>query len=129
MRSRIALAAVAIALAVPAGAAGDDEDDENESATRVFCVGGSAVLRLQTEDDDDDGIAVALRVSVPQPVFGWRLVLLHERRLVYQGLRASTREGYYMRYERRVPDWRGSQTVVARLTTAEGRACRLEATI
>ena len=134
MRIHVALAAVAIALAVPAtGAADDDEDDQDESVTRVSCVGGTAELRLRAEDDDDDdnggGIGITLQVNVRRPVFAWRLVLLHERRLVYQGTRRSTRAGYALRYERDVPDWDGRQTVAARLSTADGRACRMEATI
>ena len=139
MRSRIALAAVAIALAVPVGAAGDDEENDDQSVTRVSCVGGAAELRLHVEngDDDDDergdargdAIEIELRVDVRRPVFAWRLVLLHERRIVYQGIRGSTRSGYALRYERTVPDWYGRQTVAARVSTVSGRACRLEATI
>ena len=138
MRTRAALAAVAIALAVPAtGAAGDDEED-NESVTRVSCAGGSAVLRLSGEDDDhddddDDGdgdrIAAVLRVDVRRPVLVRRIVLLHERRLVYQGTRRWSRPRSSLRLVRWVPDWSGRQTVTARLTTGAGRTCRLEATI
>jgi hypothetical protein len=140
MRISPTLAAVALALALPAtGAADDDETEDNESLTRIACVGGSAELRLraddggEADDDDDDGgggeIEIELRVDVPRPVSSWRLVLLHERRLVYQGLRRSIRAGYALRYERIVPDWDGRQTVAARLSTATGRACRLEATV
>jgi hypothetical protein len=136
MRTSAALAAVAIALAVPAaGAAGDDEE-EDESATRVSCAGGSAVLRLSGEeddddDDDDDGgrIDVELRVDVRRPVLVWRIVLVHERRLVYRGTRRWSRPRHSLRLARWVPDWAGRQTVTARLTTGAGRTCRLEATI
>jgi hypothetical protein len=138
MRTRAALAAVAIALAVPAtGAAGDDDDEEeNESVTRVSCAGGSAELRLSGEDhdddEDDDGgdrIAVELRVDVRRPVLVWRIVLVHERRLVYRGTRRWSRPRYSLRLAGWVPDWAGRQTVTARLTTGAGRTCRLEATI
>jgi hypothetical protein len=144
MRMFPALAAVAIALALPAtGVAGDDESGDDESVTRVSCVGGTAELRLEEADDsegdedgDDEGdyerageIEIQLRVHVREPVPTWRLVLLHERRLVYQGVRRSTRDGYALRYDREVPDWDGRQTVTARLATPSGRACRLEATI
>jgi hypothetical protein len=140
MRIQVALAAVALALAVPAiGAAGDDEEG-NESVTRVSCLGGTAELRLEAEGDEDDegdsdgGIAVELRVSVRRPVVVWRLVLLHERRIVYRGTlyrrtRRSISSGYSFHYARRVPEWLGRQTVVARLATNSGRTCRLEATI
>jgi hypothetical protein len=137
-----ALAAVAIALAFPAsGFAGDDEyhdHDHDRAVTRVACLGGTAELRLETdhdeEDDDDDDergreIEIELRVDVQRPVAQWRLVLLHERRLVYQGIRRSSRDGYALRYRRDVPDWDGRQTVTARLATPSGRTCRLEATI
>src|SRR5688500_6098067 len=133
MRIPTALAAVAIALVVPGtGAAGDDEIEQDESVTRISCVGGTAELRLHAEEDDDDGggtIEIELRVDVRRPVYTWRLVLLHERRLVYYGVRYSTRAGYALRYERDVPDWHGRQTVAARLSAADGRACRMEATI
>lgn len=132
-RIRAAFAAVAIALAVPATGAASDDEDENESVTRVSCVGGTAELRLRAEEEDDDDeaggeIAIELRVDVRRPVFTWRLVLLHERRIVYQGTR-STRSGYSLRFARSVPEWHGRQTVAARLATPSGRSCRLEATI
>jgi hypothetical protein len=149
MRVSAALAAVAIALSLPAvGAAGEDENEENESVTRVTCLSGTAALRLQADDGqdeddeddedddvDDDGaeggglIGIDLRVDVKRPVVRWRLVLLHERRIVYQGVRRSTRAGHTLRYRRYVPDWDGRQTVAARLSAPAGRTCRMEATI
>src|SRR5918999_3795895 len=134
MRYPLALAAAAIALVVPGtGVAGDDENEDddvgNRAATRISCVGGTAELRLQADDEDDDDeervdvIHVELRVDVPRPVLTWRLVLLHERRIVYLGTRRSTRNGYVLRYERTVPEWDGRQTVAARLATPSGRAC------
>jgi hypothetical protein len=146
MRVSAALAAVAIALSLPAvGAAGEDENEENESVTRVTCLSGTAALRLQADDgqdeddedddvDDDDAeggglIGIDLRVDVKRPVVRWRLVLLHERRIVYQGVRRSTRAGHTLRYRRYVPDWDGRQTVAARLSAPAGRTCRMEATI
>jgi hypothetical protein len=132
MRIRAALAAVSLALAVPTpGAAGDDENEDTESVTRVSCLRGTAELRLHQEENDDrrGTIEIELRVDVRRPVFVWRLVLVHERRMVYQGLRLSTRAGYALRFEREVPDWHGRQTVVARLSTTDGQACRMEATI
>jgi hypothetical protein len=140
MRIPAVLAAVAIALAVPAPGAASDDEEGNESVTRVSCMGGTAELRLETQDDeegdDDIGIAegdswidVELLVRVRRPVAVWRLVLLHERRIVYRGTRRSVGSGYSLRYMRRVPEWLGRQTVVARLATSSGRTCRLEATI
>ena len=139
MRIPAALAVVAVALAVPAPGAASDDEEGNVSVTRVSCMGGTAELRLEAEDDDESedsgiamrpaGIAVELRVTVRRPVVFWRLVLLHERRLVYRGTRRSSGSGYSLRYARRVPEWLGRQTVVARLATFSGRTCRLAATI
>jgi hypothetical protein len=140
MRIPVALAAVAIALAVPAPGAASDDEEDNVSVTRVSCIGGTAELRLEAVDDDEDeadigivegvsGIAVELRVRVRRPVVFWRLVLLHERRIVYRGVRRSIGSGYLLRYTSRVPEWLGRQTVVARVATYSGRTCRLEATI
>jgi hypothetical protein len=143
MRIQVALAAVALALAVPATGAAGDDDEGDESVTRVSCLGGTAELRLEADGDEDDegdegdndsGIAVELRVSLRRPVVVWRLVLLHERRIVYRGTlhrrtRRSSTSGYSLHYARRVPEWLGRQTVVARLATNSGRTCRLEATI
>jgi hypothetical protein len=140
MRIPAVLAAVAIALAVPAPGAANDDEEGNESVTRVSCLGGTAELRLEAEEDEEgegdigigvgeSGIAVELRVRVRRPVVAWRLVLLHERRIVYRGTRRSIGSGYSLRYARRVPEWLGRQTVVARLATYSGRTCRLEATI
>jgi hypothetical protein len=137
MKTLAAIAAVAIALGVPGtGAAGDDDDDENESVTRVACVGGTAELRLEAESDGDNDrdeargeIEIELRVDVRRPVSRWRLVLLHERRIVYQGARFSMRDGYALRYWHEVPDWHGRQIVAARLATPSGHTCRLEAAI
>jgi hypothetical protein len=98
------------------GGGGRDDDDDDD----------------HDDDDDDEAgglIGIALRVDVRRPVPTWRLVLLHERRIVYQGVRRSTRAGHALRYRRYVPDWDGRQTVAARLSPRAGRTCRMEATI
>jgi hypothetical protein len=135
MKDLLALAAAATALMAPGtGAANDaNEDDEpvTRVSTRVSCVGGTAQLRLEAEHDDGevDAIQVELRVAVRRPVYSWRLVLVHERRLVYQGRRRSHNSGHSLLYARTVPEWEGRQTIVARLATPSGRTCRLQATI
>jgi hypothetical protein len=141
MRTCAALAAVAIALAVPTPGAASDDEEGTVAVTRAPCLGGTAQLRLEAEDDgegegeadlgipDESGINVQLRVTLRRPVVFWRLVLLHERRIVYRGTRRTNGSGYSLRYGRRVPEWLGRQTVVARVATFSGRTCRLEATI
>lgn len=118
----------ALALAVPAAPSGDGDD---ESRVRVACLGGTAELRLRAEEDDGGvgTIEVELRVDVRRAVSSWRVVLLHERRLVFQGTRRSSGGGYSFRLRRVVPDWPGIESVSARLTAPSGRTCRVAATI
>lgn len=124
-----ALGAVALVLALPgAGAGGADGE---ESRVRVACLGGVAELRLRAEDEgDDDGtIEIELRVGLRRQISPWRVVLLHERQLVFQGLRRASHVGYAFQLRRVVPDWPGRESVTARLTAPSGRTCRLSASI
>jgi hypothetical protein len=116
------LTAVALGLAAPAAA-----DDDDEARVRAACAGGRAELRLRT-DSDDQTIEIELRVDSQKRV-AWRIVLLHERTLVFQGVRNATGTGYSFRLRRTVQDWPGRETVTARIRTATGRTCRLAATI
>jgi hypothetical protein len=116
----VALLTVA-ALAAAAPAAADDD-----TRVRKACPGGTAELRLKA---DGDTIEVELRVS-SRTSRTWRIVLLHERNLVFQGIRRATgSSGYSVRIRRTIPDWPGSETVTASMRTATTRTCRLAATI
>ena len=126
-----AVGAVAVALALPGtGAAGADDE---ESRVSVACLGGIAELRLRAEDEDDDDdagtIEIELRVDLRRQISPWRVVLLHERQLVFQGLRRASRIGYAFQVRRVVPDWPGRESVTARLTAPSGRTCRLSTSI
>jgi hypothetical protein len=119
------LALLLLLLSVPAVAAADRGGDD-ETRVRMKCAGGTAELRLRTRDEDAAAaIEVELRIDTRRPE-AWRIVVLHERRLVYQGSRRATRS---VRYRRLVPDWPGRETVAVRATTRTGRACRLAAAI
>lgn len=127
-----ALGAVVVALALPSHGAGGADDDE--SRVRVACLGGVAELRLRAEEDEEereDGrtIEIELRVLVQRHISPWRVVLLHERQLVFQGIRRASRVGYAFQLRRVVPDWPGRETVTARLTAPSGRTCRLSTSI
>lgn len=83
------------------------------------------------DDEPEEGelIQVELRINVPKPVKSWRVVMLHERRLIVQGRGRSGNGGHSYRIRRTVPNWPGTETVVARLTAPNGRTCRIAATI
>ena len=110
------------ALLVPAAAPADDGD---QARTRVACAGGRAELRLERKDDAGRSlIEVELRLDARGGTQALRVVLLHERRLVYSGVRRTTASGTY-RLRRTVPDWPGRETVTARVGTTGGRTCVL----
>lgn len=128
------VAALFVLSASPTRATNDDSD---ERRARIACMGGTAglVLRADDENDDDEddddepGISIRVQVDVPRPVWVWRIVLVHERRIVFQGTRRPSRPSFSLRLVRWVPDWRGRQTVAARIANGSGRTCRLQVTI
>ena len=120
MRTCVLSLLAAAACAVPASAAADDD-----ARVRAACAGGTAELRLKA---DDDTIEVELRLS-SRKRGTWRIVLLHDRMLVFQGTRRATGSGYAFRVRRTIPDWPGRETVTASMRTSTGRTCRLAATI
>ena len=128
-----ALALAVVALAAPATAARADGTDDDESRVRVACLGGTAELRVRVADNDDDAgaprLELELRVDAARSVRAWRIVLLHERRLIFEGMRRPAGGGYSLRLRRLVPNWPGRETISARLTAPSGRTCRLAATI
>ena len=124
---RAAVAVVLAALAAPATAVADEDEEDHDIRARTACLGGRMELALESEEDGDE-IDVALRVDAGRPVYVWRTVLIHERRLVYQGTRRYKPPRYSLRLYREIPDWRGRQTVVARVSAGDGTTCRLELT-
>jgi hypothetical protein len=120
MRTCVLALLTAAALVLPASASADDD-----TRVRAACAGGTAELRLKA---DNDTIEVELRLSARKSGT-WRIVLLHERTLVFQGTRRTTGSGYSFRVRRTIPDWPGRETVTASMRTASGRTCRLAGAI
>jgi hypothetical protein len=115
-----------LTLALPTFAAADHGGDD-ETRVRKACLDGTAELRLRARDDGDrvGTLEIEFRIDTRTP-HAWRIVVLHERTLVYQGSRRPTRS---VRYRRNVADWPGTETVGVRATVPSGRACRLAAAI
>lgn len=114
---------VALALPVPAGAGGDDERDEVRR--EGTCTGRSeTTLRLRADDGE---IRVELEIETTRRGSRWSLILLHERRIVFRGTLRARDDS--VRLRRRVPDWFGSDTVVARATGPGAETCRVSATV
>jgi hypothetical protein len=131
LRTRAGAVAAALAAATligaPATAVADEDDEDQDVRARTACLGGRMELALESEEDGDE-IDIGLRVDAGRPVYVWRTVLIHERRLVYQGTRRYKPPRYSLRLYREIPDWRGRQTVVARVSAGDGTTCRLELT-
>ena len=118
MRSFVAVLFVALAAAAPALA-----DEGDEVRVRGVCTGtGRAELRLRA---DDGRIRADFRVDRAR-VGVWRLIVLHERRIV---ARATVRSAGRLEYRRSVADWFGTDTVAVRATSPTGESCRASATL
>ena len=130
LRKLAAGAAAVLTLALPGAGTAADTDGDDEARIRVACAGATAELRVKADSDDDAAtLAVELRVETRRPMQSWRVVLLHERLLVFDGVRRTDSSGLKLRVRLRLRDWPGRETVTARLAPRGGRTCRLQVTI
>jgi hypothetical protein len=125
---RTVLAAVLVAclaLGLPTVAAADD--GEREVRRAGTCTGSSrATIRLEAEDGKID---VEFEVRTRSRTRAWRVVLLHERRVAFQGVVRPRSGGRSIRLRRTLPDWFGRDTVVVRATGPGIETCRATATV
>lgn len=111
------------ALALPLAGNADGRDDVRKQGR---CSSSSTVeLRLRS---DDDLIRVELEIEASRRGSTWAVVLLHERRIAYRGLVRAGRDGS-AKLRRTVPDWFGSDAIVARATGPGSESCRVAATL
>jgi hypothetical protein len=121
----LAAAAMCLALTLPAVATADDGQREVRRAGA--CTGSSgATIRLEA---DDGRIEVEFEVRTRSRTRAWRVVLLHERRVAFQGLVRPRSGGRSIRLRRSVPDWFGRDTIVVRATGPGVETCRATATV
>jgi len=120
------LAVLCAALTLPAGAAADDGDGRRDVRRTGTCTGSShTTLRLRA---DDGTIRVELEIDTNQSGASWTVILLHERRTAYHGIVRTGRSGSFkLRYT--VPDWFGTDSVVARATSPRRETCRVSAAV
>jgi hypothetical protein len=121
----LAASLACLALLLPTVAAADD--GEREVRRAGACTGSSrATIRLEA---DDGKIEIELEIRTRTRTRPWRVVLLHERRVAFQGLLKPQRGGRSIRLRRTVPDWFGEDTIVTRATSAGIETCRATATV
>jgi hypothetical protein len=120
-----AVTVVCLALTLPTVAAADDGDREVRKAGT--CTASSrATIRLEA---DDGKIEVEFEIRTRSRTRAWRVVLLHERRVAFQGLLRPRGGGRSIRLRRTLPDWFGRDEIVVRATAPRLEACRVTATI
>ena len=119
-----ALATCGALLLPTVAAAGDGEREVRRTGT---CTGSSAAtIRLEA---DDGKIAVEFEVRTRRSTRAWRVILLHERRVAFQGLVKPRSGGRTIRLRASVPDWFGKDTIVVRATGPGIETCRATATV
>ena len=121
MRIVLVIAAVLTVLAAAPPARADDD-----VRVRGTCTGSSeARLRLRA---DDGRLRIELELANRGRATQWRVVIVRERRLAWQGVVRAARRST-VRVRRSYPDWFGTETVVVRAVARHGEACRASATI
>jgi len=109
--------------AAPAAARHRDDDVRVEGSCGR---GASSQLRLKA---DHGSIRVEFEVRSRRARERWRLVLVHERRVVWRG-RAQTRSGNAsFRVRRSIPDFEGADKVSVRGAGPNGNTCQTTATM
>lgn len=122
----VACMSLALALGAPAPALGRGGGDEDVRVTGTCGKRAESELRLRAEDG---AIRVEFEVDANRPRESWRVVLVHERRVVWRG-RARTRSGSgSFRVRRSVPDFAGVDQVTARASGPGGNTCQAAAVL
>jgi hypothetical protein len=122
-----------ILLACSAGAAQARADDHGGGGDtgniRVagHCGHGATwSLRLRA---DDDRIEVRFRLRETRGRGVWRIAIVHEQRVSSRATRRTTRRDASFELRRRLPDFRGSDTVIVHAWGPSGLGCRAAATL
>jgi hypothetical protein len=126
MRLLAALAALAVSLALSAGPARAD-NSRTEARRQVSCSQGTrASLRLRV---DKGAIRIELQLEHRRRPGSWRVVVLHERRIAVRATLTGTGVSVRLELRRSVPNWYGTDAIVARATGPRGEICLLGATL
>lgn len=115
-----------LALGAPAAAFGRDGGGDRDVRVTGTCgKGATSKLRLKA---DHEAIQVEFEVHHNR-AGAWRVVLVHERRVVWRG-RARTRSGSgAFRIRRSVPNFAGADQVTARASGPRGITCKAAAVL
>jgi hypothetical protein len=113
-----------LALGAPVPALASHGDDKDVRVTGTCGRGATSKLRLRAKDG---AIRVEFAVDSNRAGQRWRVVLVHERRVVWRG-RVRTRSGSgSFRLRRLIPDFGGADQVAARASGPRGNTCQATA--
>lgn len=109
------------------GSVGSGLSLEQRVETTGSCTkAASARLRLRAKEGR---IRVELEVDSSRSGVVWRVVVLHERNVVFQGSARTTAPSGSFELRRSVQDWWGTEQITARATSRAGEVCRASARI
>ncbi len=126
----LSVAVALLALVAPLGAGADEGDDGSRAEARVelSCTANSRVrLRVRTRDEGE--LRIDLEVRTPRRGGSWKVVTLHERRLVSRVQRRTGESSGSFSARWTLPDWPGTDTVTVRATGPRGEICQASATV
>ena len=125
VRRTILLFLGALAFASPVFA---HDYDDHVSKAGVCTKSSSSRLDLRRESSGPGKrIDVTFTVRARRSGVAWRVVLLHDRRIVFRGTRRTRPPRASFVLQQTLDDWYGSETVTARATSPRGEVCRASA--
>jgi hypothetical protein len=121
----VGIAALVLVVARPVTAIA--KDGRGEVRVSGSCGrGASSALRLKGRDGD---IEVRFEIDHARPSVGWRVALVHERRIAWKGAARTARSTGSLEVRRVLRDLPGADTVTAQAWGPGGLVCRAGATL
>ena len=128
VRKRRLLGTTAVTvLALVASGPAAARDGADEVRVRGLCGGGTS-SELRVERDDGE-LEVRFELDHDRAGVPWRVVLVHERRVVWRVDARRTRSNGELEVRRTLRDLPGTDTVSARAVGPRGLVCRASATL
>jgi hypothetical protein len=106
------------------------DDDDDVSKAGVCTKSSSSRLDLRRDSSgpgSGNRIDVTFTVRARRSGVTWRVVLLHDRRIVFRGTRRTRPPRASFVVRQMLEDWYGSEAVTARATSPRGEVCRASA--
>ena len=123
----VALAAVAMFVGLDSARAQGLKDGRGDVNVAGSC-GGSATSKLRLRARDG-GLELEFELEHSRPRAPWRVAVVHERRVVWRGMRRASVTGAAFELARRLPDLPGTDAVTVTAWGPSGETCRATAVL